>query len=227
MRSLRRLFEIVEIIRSRRNTTAAWLAQMLGVSERTIYRSVQDLQLAGIPIIGTPGEGYRLMAGFNLRPLTFTDDELEVLAFGLALVRQSADAQLGAAADTAESKIRAVLPHSRQLDLSAALSAPAPLTDATTRSRLALMRSAIRERLRLQLDYTDDAGNQTARSVLPLNLAFWGRTWTLIAWCELRADFRMFRLDRVRSLSTATAFAPVPGRTLEDFLARMRGVADS
>src|SRR5262249_55063382 len=74
----------------------------------------------------------------------------------------------------------------------------------------------------LELDYADDQGRRTKRAVRPLGLFYWGRSWTLTAWCELRTDFRNFRLARIVAASAlARAFAPEPGRRLEDFLELM------
>src|ERR1044072_5288414 len=82
MRRADRLFQIVQFLRGRRLTTAAFLAGRLGVSLRTVYRDVRDLSLSGVPVEGEAGVGYRLQAGFDVPPLMFTLNEIEALAIG-------------------------------------------------------------------------------------------------------------------------------------------------
>src|SRR5688572_21238548 len=96
MRRADRLFQIVQRLRLRRLTTAADLAAVLEVSTRTVYRDVQDLIESGVPIEGEAGVGYRLQKGFELRPMTFTVEELEALVLGARLVEAWADPDLGA-----------------------------------------------------------------------------------------------------------------------------------
>lgn len=82
MRRVDRLFQIVEIIRSRRVTTAKYLSERLELSVRTIYRHISDLQLAGIPINSEPSKGFSMDPAFSMLPVAFTDAELQALAFG-------------------------------------------------------------------------------------------------------------------------------------------------
>ena len=110
MRRADRLFRITQALRSDRWVTARTLAQRLEVSERTIYRDIQDLSCSGIPIIAEAGMGYRLMAGFRLPPLMFTEDELEALLLGMRMVGVWSDPQLADAAERAVARIEAVLP---------------------------------------------------------------------------------------------------------------------
>ena len=84
---------------------------------------------------------------------------------------------------------------------------------------------ALTERRKLQLRYARADGTRTQRVVRPLGAFFWGRKWTLTAWCELRSDFRTFRLDRIVELEPlAESFDEEPGRTLRDYL---RGIGES
>lgn len=82
-----RLFQIVQILRGRRLTTAAHLADRLGVSERTVYRDIRDLSLSGVPVEGEAGSGYRLMSGFDLPPLMLTNKESEALIVAIRLLK--------------------------------------------------------------------------------------------------------------------------------------------
>src|SRR5215471_10195824 len=199
MRRADRLFQILQVLRQRRSaTTSAHLARRLGVSERTIYRDVRDLILAGTPIDGEAGVGYRLQPGFDLPPLMFDRDEIQALVLGARIVRQFGDATLSRASDTILTKVAAVLPKDLVPLLSETrLFVPPRLRGGETADALALSREALVGRKRLRIAYATKDGVATERTVRPLGIFFWGRTWTLAAWCELRQDFRNFRLDRV------------------------------
>lgn len=99
-----RLFQIVQILRGRRVTTAALLAERLEVSERTIYRDIRDLSLSGVPIEGEVGSGYRLMAGFDLPPLMLTHRESEALMVAIRLLKTWGGDSLSQALESAQEK---------------------------------------------------------------------------------------------------------------------------
>lgn len=220
MRRADRLFDVVQCLRGRRLTTAAQLAERLEVSVRTVYRDVADLQRRGVPIEGEAGIGYRLRPGYTLPPLMFTAGEAQALVAAVRMAQPRLDAALAAEAEAALGKILSVLPgEARAAAESLALFAPDPGVDPAVRERLQLLRSAVAERRVLQMAYRDESGAATQRRVRPLGCFFWGAVWTLAGWCELRQDFRSFRLDRIGALSVLDErFAPEPGRTLADLL---------
>jgi predicted DNA-binding transcriptional regulator YafY len=85
-----------------------------------------------------------------------------------------------------------------------------------------LIERAVEKRQVLKLDYRDEAGRSSVRDVRPLGLWFWGKVWTLVAWCEMRNDFRAFRIDRIASVNPADrTFKPERGKTLTDFYRTM------
>jgi len=223
MRRADRLFQIVNALRRRRTaTTAAQLAERLGVSERTVYRDVRDLILAGTPIDGEAGVGYRIRPGYDLPPLMFDRDEIQALVIGARIVRQFGDPALARASDSILGKVAAILPK----DLShlvdeTRLYVPPMLGGGRSTEALALAREAVVARRKLELSYANADGVATTRIVRPLGIFFWGRTWTLAAWCDLRRDFRNFRLDRVAAAAIlADTFEDEPGKALRDMLAR-------
>jgi predicted DNA-binding transcriptional regulator YafY len=226
MRRADRLFQLVQLIRGRRLSTAAFLATRLEVSERTVYRDVADLVAQGVPIEGEAGVGYRMRTGFDLPPLMFTRDEAQALAASVRVARPHLDDALGAAAEAALSKILGVLPPSARTAVeSMALLAPAAALDAATRARLQALRGAAEQRRKARFDYVDVEGRTSTRTVRPLVCAYWGQVWTLAAWCESRADFRNFRIDRIEALDVLDErFRDEPGRTLADLLRRVGAV---
>ncbi|MDH3262440.1 MAG: YafY family transcriptional regulator [Paracoccaceae bacterium] len=222
MRRADRLFQIVQYLRGGRLTTARALADRLEVSERTIYRDVADLIGSGVPIEGEAGVGYLMRAGYDLPPLMLTREEVVALVAGARLLRAWGGQEMARAAEEALVKIEAVLPEAERARAGAVqIHAFSMLDlDPATRQRLDLVERAIEERARLRLAYEDEAGQRTARAVRPLALVFWGKVWTLVAWCELREDFRVFRVDRMAEAETEGRFRPEKGRTLRDFYAR-------
>lgn len=218
MRRADRLFQIVQYLRGGRLVRASQLAAWLEVSTRTIYRDVADLIGSGVPIEGEAGVGYVMRVGFDLPPLMFTRDEIVALVAGARMVRAWGGADMARAAEEALVKIEAVLPDAERARAAGVeVYAFAPEMTQALRERIDRVERAIEGRCRLDIAYEDEAGTVSDRVVRPLGMAFWGKVWTLIAWCELRNDFRMFRLDRMRSLAEAGVFRHEPGRRLIDF----------
>lgn len=223
MRPADRLFQIVLFLGRGRVITARYLAEHLGVSERTIYRDIQDLVRSGVPIDGAAGVGYRLRRGYQVPPLMFDAGELQALLFGARVAEAYGDPDMAQAADRVLAKVDAVLPERLRGELgSQRLVVPPVSMPPGSAELLGDVREAINRRRRLFLDYSDAAGHTTERIVWPLSLAYWGRIWTLGAWCELRQAFRNFRIDRVTASRTLTSeFPDEPGRRLEDYFTAM------
>jgi len=200
-----RLFQLVNLLRGRRMAiTADQLATVLEVTTRTIYRDIQTLQQSGIPIDGEAGIGYLLAPGFQLPPLMFDFEELQALLLGSSMVQAWTDPELARAAAKAESKIRAILPEPL---LQKADNQPyqVPKFDKhdSERNKHGVLRKACDQTLKITIDYTDAEQVMSQRTLWPLGLIFWGERWTLLAWCELRDDFRNFRLDRMTHISVS------------------------
>lgn len=219
MRRADRLFQIVQQFRGGRLVTARMLGERLEVSERTIYRDIADLQSTGVPIEGEAGVGYIMREGFDLPPLMFSRDEIVALVAGARMVRAFGGATMARAAEEALVKIADVLPDAERERLNRTeIHTPTTRISAAERTAIDVIERAIDARDVLTLDYRDEQGRASLRDVRPLGLWFWGRVWTLVAWCELRTDFRAFRLDRLATMSAAgRSFRPERGKTLADF----------
>ncbi|SEA48333.1 YafY family protein [Variovorax sp. YR216] len=220
MRRADRLFQIVQIIRGRRLTTAAFLAQRLEISERTVYRDIADLQRQGVPVDGEAGVGYRIGSGFDLPPLMFTQDEAAALVASARLAQSWVDTAMARDIESALGKILSVLPPAARVSAeSLALYAPAYVLDDGTRTRLQVLREAVQSRHKVRMDYHDVVSAPTQRTVRPLGCFYWGKVWTFSAWCELREDFRAFRLDRIDQIEVLPErFRDEAGKTLADML---------
>ena len=223
MRRADRLFQIVQLIRGRRLTTAAFLAERLGISERTVYRDVADLQHQGVPIEGEVGVGYRLGRGFDLPPLMFTLDEARALVASVRMAQVWQDPALAQASQVALGKILSVLPPAaRAAAQSMAIYAPPVGLDPLVQTTLQTLREAAQGHRKVQVQYRDATDQATLRVLRPLGCFYWGKVWTLAAWCEVREGFRSFRLDRMGRLQVlegaAGQFKDEPGKRLADYL---------
>ncbi|MCP8939030.1 YafY family transcriptional regulator [Alsobacter sp. SYSU M60028] len=209
-----RLLDLMQALRRRRApVSGAVLAGELGVSLRTLYRDIATLTAQGAPISGEAGLGYVLKPGFDLPPLMFPAEEVEAVVLGLRLVAQKGDPALTRAAENAAARIRAVLPAGLREDAEATpllagpngvtrRGPPRPVVD------VAVLRAALRTRRKLALAYRDLSGQASRRVVWPVALAFFENALVLAAWCELREDFRHFRVDRIETADTLEALVP-------------------
>lgn len=216
MRRADRLLALLQALRGGRLRTAEWLAGHLEVSARTIYRDIADLQANGTPIDGERGVGYLLRDDFFLPPLALTRIEHEALRWGVALAAAHGDEAIAEAAEE--------LLHKLGGD-PAPFHAPSSLT-VRQRKVLKTAREALAHSRRLTITYRSSAEVETERTVRPLSLEHWGLAWTLAAWCELRSDFRVFRLDRIMACGTGEPFSRERGKQLSDFLASVRSAAN-
>ena len=223
MRRADRLFQIVQLLRRRRVTTAAQIAERLEVSERTVYRDIRDLSLSGVPVLGEAGIGYRLGKDFDLPPMMFSVDEIQALVLGARMVESWGDEELRRAAREVLTKVEAVLPPSKRHRVQdTALFSLSFRVSPEVRQNVGTLRRAIDDREKVHVDYADASGRPSGRVVCPLGLYFWGTVWTLGAWCELRQDFRNFRVDRIEEASLlGETFEYTSPTTLEDFIKAM------
>lgn len=220
MRRADRLFLLIHALRGRRSAlTAQRLAETLAVSLRTVYRDVADLQRSGVPIEGEAGVGYMLRKGSDIPPLMFTADELEALVVGTRFVRAFGGVRLGREAAAALLKIEAVLPPELR-ERSERTRIFAPEVDRLENSGLIDdLHAAVTSAQVLRMRYRDNDARASEREIEPLCLAFWGGSWTLGAWCRLRADFRNFRPDRIVDYSpTGETFVESRERGLAAYL---------
>ena len=224
MRKAERLFQIVTLLRNRRLAiTAMALGEMLEVSERTIYRDIQALIQSGVPIEGEAGIGYQLHQGFHLPPLMFNTEELLALVLGANMVQAWTDPALAKSATSAIEKIVAVMPDKLKKSTQAQESLVVPnffinRSDGEIRK---VLREAINARQLVSITYADESKKQTQRNVEPLGLVFWGNKWTLICFCRLRQEYRVFRVDRILDLKLVDEnFELLPEKSLKHYLAK-------
>jgi predicted DNA-binding transcriptional regulator YafY len=198
MRRADRLFQIIQILRrSSKPVTAEALAAELETSERTVYRDIADLVGQRVPIRGEAGVGYALEAGLDLPPLMLTSDEIEAAVLGAQWVARHSDPALARAAEDLIAKIGAVVPERLRPYVLEPVS-ETPVRDlAADGLDMARVRSQIHAGRKIALNYRDEQGRESERIVWPVTIGYMETVRHLIAWCELRHDFRSFRTDRV------------------------------
>jgi predicted DNA-binding transcriptional regulator YafY len=207
MRKASRLFEIIQILRlARKPVTAAEIAARLEVTVRSIYRDIAALQAMRVPVEGERGIGYILRPGFDLPPLMFSIEETEAVVLALALLERTGDAGLRAAARRVGDKIAGAVPPPLRQTLSArALHAWGTTPRQPEGIDLATVRRAIRDEEKLLIDYRDEYGRATERTIRPIALIYYSETANIVGWCELRQAIRNFRADRVAACEMTAA----------------------
>jgi predicted DNA-binding transcriptional regulator YafY len=223
MRRTDRLFDIIQTLRvAKQPMTAATIAERLEVTVRTVYRDIATLQARRIPIEGAAGIGYVLRRGFDLPPLMFTADEIDAIAVGARLVRRLRDPGLQDAADSVLAKITTILPEALRAGV---VSAPFYVSagQAATPEGIDLsdVRYAIRETRKMRITYADASGQRTNRTIWPIAMAYYVDATLIGAWCELRVDYRHFRVERiVTSTLLEDIFSTDGGKLVEGWLAQ-------
>lgn len=220
MRRSDRLFDIIQILRDGKLHRARDIADRLEVSTRTIYRDMDTLVASGVPVEGERGVGYMITEAISLPPLNLTVAELEALNLGMAIVAEAADPDLKAAALSLADKVDAVLPTQTIADADQWKFAVYPFADAARGfAHMPTLRAAIRAKQKLRLTYTSKEARVTTRTIRPLHMEYWGRIWTLTSWCEMRDDFRVFRVDLIQTAEALPElFVDEPGKTLSDYM---------
>lgn len=220
MNRLDRLTSILIQLQSKRLTTAREIAKRFEVTNRTIYRDIQTLRLAGVPIGEEEGKGYFLVDGYRLPPVMFTPEEAKSLVAVKNILNYHTEDSLNKNFESALLKIKAVLPDSEKnklefLDSRTAFHEPwAPKS-----SHLEQIQKSITETIKLKISYHSKKDEDTVRIICPYALYFSGAVWTTIGYCELRKEIREFRLDRINSLDELVeTFIPDKAFNLNKYL---------
>lgn len=205
-----RLTAILTQLQTKRILTSTALAQKFDVSVRTIYRDIKVLEQAGVPISMEDGKGYSLMEGYRIPPVMFTENEANALITIEQVMLKNSDISLVRAYSDAVSKIKAVLKYATKdsVDLLANRIAVSPaIPNISTSNSLTLIQEALTAFKILDITYwSEHKDEKTNRKVEPFALYYTlQESWALIAYCHLRKDYRMFRLDRILSATKLEA----------------------
>ena len=207
-------------LQSKRLVTASYLAEKYGVSVRTIYRDMRTLERSGIPVVTEEGKGYSLMDGYQIPPVMFTENEANALVTAEQLIRRNKDQSLVEHYRNAVTKVKAVLRNSQKEEsdlLSRRIAFSTNYTEQRTSNLLMTVQSAIAKRKLLKIDYHSLKDELTTRHIEPFAFYSTEEKWLLIAYCRLRTEFRVFRLDRIKNLVVESELFEAHDLTLESF----------
>ena len=228
MNRIDRLAAILIQLQSRRLVKARDIADKFSISLRTVYRDVKALEEAGVPVIGEAGEGYRLMEGYKLPPVMFNQDEATALLTASKLVQSKTDAGMSKHFNSALDKIRAILrlsekDHIEEIDEHiAVMQHPAIVHQPPAELFLQSILKAISSSLVLEINYRSIEKNDvTKRKIEPVGIYYLGSHWYLIAFCQLRNDYRNFRTDRIAQLVITEELTSKIHPPLQSFISKM------
>jgi predicted DNA-binding transcriptional regulator YafY len=221
---LSRLTAILTQLQTQRLITATTLAEKFGVSIRTIYRDVRALEESGVPIVTEEGKGYSIMEGYRLPPVSFTENEANAMITAHKLVLGNKDSSLIREHTSAIEKIKAVLRMTAK-DNAELLDTRMAVTfnnrSDTGTEYLSLLQTALTNYQLTRISYQKDGSDDTSdRIVEPFALLSTQGNWILVAWCRLRKEFRLFRLDRIRALEITKENFDPHKMTLQEYFER-------
>ncbi|MDE4739005.1 helix-turn-helix transcriptional regulator [Klebsiella pneumoniae] len=194
-----RLLELLQILRAQRYPiTASTLSERLGISVRSLYRDIKTLQYQGVSIEGGAGIGYIVKSDFHLPPLNLSHEEINAITLGLNWVSHNTDRDFKITAKSALAKIHAVIPD----ELKNLIESQSYLIGPSENNEIYFegVRNAIKKRMRIKLKYCDKKDCYSSRIIWPIGLVYMESCWLLVAWCEMKNDFRHFRTDRIQDI---------------------------
>ena len=220
---LSRLTAILMHLQTKRLITAPELAEKFSVSTRTIYRDIQALVAAGVPVLTEDGKGYTLMEGYRIPPVMFTENQANALITAEQLVLKNKDASFVKDYMEAIEKIKAVLRHSVK-DKANLLSERTRFSQNFNNERnsnnLSELQFALTNFYVMKIEYANEVNKASTRLVEPFALLSTQENWLLVAWCRLRNEFRYFRLDRIKKIQTLNEKFTPHKLTLQEFFDR-------
>lgn len=233
MNRIDRLHAILTHLQSKRKVTAQEMADRFNISLRTVYRDVKALDESGVPVIGEAGSGYTIMEGYRLPPVMFTQEEASALLLGAKLAEQFTDGTIKRHFHAALFKIKAVLrsPDKEYVDSLTEhieiLSRYSPDSD-SSQQHLSLLQQAVVHKKIVLLHYRSNLKEEiTRRKVEPIGLLHYGSAWHLIGWCQLRNDYRDFRMSRMLGVALDDqTFDPSSHPSIREYIDQLRKGSD-
>ncbi|MCP5062579.1 MAG: YafY family transcriptional regulator [Ignavibacteriae bacterium] len=222
MNRLDRLTSILIQLQSKRIVKAKEIAERFNISLRTVYRDIRSLESSGVPIGSEAGVGYYLISGYSLPPVMFTDEEANALLLGGKLIEKMSDQSISKEFNSALSKIRSVLNSSSKDNLELLESAIKVFNTPNNNqnSYIVKIQKSITLQKKISIEYFSPYSEEnTQRSVNPIGLFFYSNAWHLIAFCNLRKDYRDFKVDRIKKITMSEkSFLIKNHSTLDDYI---------
>ena len=222
MNRIDRLFAILTLLQSKKYVTVEKISEKFSISVRTVYRDIKALGEGGIPVSFEPAKGYFIVQGYFLPPVSFTSEEANALLLMERMVRGFADNSIHKHYATALNKVKSVL-RSTQKDsidfLDQHIKLQLPSCIANNFDYLSLLQNSIAAKTVVELDYKNKEAQVSKRRVEPIGLVFYAFSWHLVAWCQMRAEYRDFKVARILKVkATGEAFSITEHIDLADYL---------
>lgn len=215
-----RLTEVLTQLQSKRILTAREIAEKHHISIRTVYRDIRTLESSGIPIITIEGKGYSIMQGFNLPPVMFTEREANAMITAEQIIAGNKDKSLIEEYQNAVAKVKAILRHSQKEKttlLSERIAVRKKDKNKNASNYLMVIQEAVTNFKLIKISYDSLENKKTVRFVEPFALYSTQENWLLIAYCRLRKDFRVFRLDRIKKIQVQHQQFEAHKMTLQEY----------
>lgn len=207
-RSIRLLNLLQHLREAKYPVTSKMLAEQLDISQRSVYRDIETLRQQGINIDACAGLGFQLKEDFFLPPITLNETEVEAIFLALHWLKSIPDGELKSASSSVLTKISSVLPMHMQHLLEQTTLRAFNVWLPVDMSTLEQIRMAIRNQVKISVNYQDGQKNQSSRILWPFAMGYFNDKIVLAAWCELRQAFRNFRIDRIQQLSLSQDVYP-------------------
>lgn len=225
MNRIDRLLGILTLLQTKKHVAAAQIADRFHISVRTVYRDIKALGELGIPVGFEPHQGYFVVQGYFLPPVSFSFEEASALLLMEAMVAGLADKSIQTHYSQALNKVRAVLRHTQKeklanLDDKIKLQLPSFVN--RDFAHLSALQHAISAQCIIEISYTNSKEETTVRCAEPIGLIFYAFHWHLIAWCHTRQDYRDFRVSRIQQVKcTETPFTKTEHMKLSDYMEQL------
>ncbi len=225
MNRIDRLFGILLLLQSKRHVSAETIAERFEISVRTVYRDIKALNEQGVPLSFQANKGYFIVQGYFLPPVSFNTDEASALLIMERFLEGFADKSIQQHYHSALDKVKNVLKNNQRdlienLNKNIRLQLPERLKN--NLSHLATLQQAITSQHCLTINYQNNKEELSHREIEPIGLIFYAFGWHLIAWCNLRNDYRDFKVDRIINISNQhLAFSKSNHITIDDYMTQL------
>jgi predicted DNA-binding transcriptional regulator YafY len=203
MNRIDRLFGIVTLLQSRNFVSAEKISEKFGISVRTVYRDIKAIGEQGVPLSFEPGKGYFIVKGFFLPPVSFTQDEAAAFLLMENVVNAFTDKSVRTNYSSGLNKVKSVMTYLQKEKLevlSNSIRSQHPARLNNNFEFITDIQNSITSKQQLEIDYKNQKQEISKRCVEPIGLVFYAFAWHLIAWCELRKEYRDFRVERISKL---------------------------
>lgn len=222
MNRIDRLFGISTLLQSNKFTSTEQIADKFRISIRTVYRDLKSLNEQGIPVCYEPNKGYHLINGYFLPPVSFNLEEANALMLMEHFLKAFSDQSIQKHYQNALSKVKSVLKQSQKEkieQLASNMYFQVPHRLSNDYEFLSIIQSAISHKNVLEFEYKNAKEENSKRKVEAIGLIFYAFGWHLIGWCQLRKDYRDFKVSRIVNIrNMETAFSKENHMPLAEYL---------